>query len=197
MTPAQGGAAAGAVTTARASAGPPAQPPRQAGTPHRALRNTLGRYATGVAVVTARSPNGLPVAMTINSFTAVSLDPPLILWCLAVRSARGAAFTAATHFAVHVLTASQHQLATRFAGPAEQTHDLPMTTGPHRLPLLPDTAATLICRQTGLFTAGDHTVLLAEVESHTAAPGQTLLFADGAFHPGPSTGNGRVCPVDG
>jgi len=188
MTPAPGGAAAGVATASVTPAHLPERPVGQAGAPHRALRNVLGRYATGVAVVTARAADGPPVAVTVNSFTSVSLDPPLILWCLALRSGRRADFTAAGHFAVHVLAACQRDLATRFAGPADGLHGLSVTTGPHGLPLLPGTAATLVCRRTGLFVAGDHLVLLGEVESYACAPGPALLFADGAFHPGPPAG---------
>ena len=183
MTPASAGATARTV----APADSPARPADQAGPPHRALRNVLGRYATGVVVVTCRSSSdGQPVAVTINSFTSVSLDPPLILWCLALRSARRAEFAAAGHFAVHVLAASQRDLAIRFAGPVDRLHGLPVTTGPHGLPMLPGTAATLVCRRAGLLVAGDHLVVLGEVESFASTPGPTLVFADGAFHPGPS-----------
>lgn len=188
MTPAPGDTATGAATASATPADPPARPADRAVAPHRALRNVLGRYATGVAVVTTRAADGPPVAVTVNSFTSVSLDPPLILWCLALRSGRRADFTAAGHFAVHVLAAAQRDLATRFAGPADGLHGLSVTTGPHGLPLLPGTAATLVCRRTGLLAAGDHVVLLGEVESYTCAPGPALLFADGAFHPGPPAG---------
>ncbi|MEU8588403.1 flavin reductase family protein [Streptomyces sp. NPDC048664] len=157
----------------------------------RALRAVLGRYATGVAVVTCRGAGGEPAGMTVNSFTSVSLDPPLILWCLA-RSSRGLpAFTAAEHFAVHVLAADQRDLAARFSGPGDRFAGLATVPGPHEEPLLPGAAATLCCRNAGIVPAGDHLLLLGAVEHHARTARRALLFADGAYHAGPAPVPGR------
>src|SRR6476646_3374508 len=80
----------------------------------RALRTALSQYPTGVAVVTTRSAAG-PVGVTVNSFGSLSLDPPLVLWCLRRRSASLGAFTRAEYFAVNVLAAAQERVARQFA----------------------------------------------------------------------------------
>lgn len=123
--------------------------------------------------------------MTVNSFTSVSLDPPLVLWCLRSASAGRAAFTGAGHFAVNVLAAAQLPLAVRFARPGDRFAGLPTLAGPHGLPLLPGAAGVLVCRRERVLTAGDHLVLLGAVLDHSSTPGPALLFADGTYHHGP------------
>src|SRR5947209_17980951 len=82
------------------------------------FRRVLGQFATGVTVVTARGKDGAPIGTTVNSFTSVSLKPPLVLWCLAHTSQNIAAFRKASHFAVNILAAGQYALSHRFAMPA-------------------------------------------------------------------------------
>jgi len=84
----------------------------------RAFRRALGRFATGVTVVTCRSPHG-PVGMTVNSFASLSLDPPLVMWSPAKASRRAASFSAARRFAIHVLGAQQRDLADAFMRAAD------------------------------------------------------------------------------
>ena len=79
----------------------------------RALRQALGRFATGVTVVTVAGPDG-PTGMTVNSFSSVSLEPPLVMWCPARASSRHAIFAGAGHWAVHVLGAEQLETCLRF-----------------------------------------------------------------------------------
>jgi len=81
------------------------------------LRAALGRFATGVTIVTTRAVDGSPVGLTVNSFNSVSLEPALVLWSLALRSNALPVFRQAQHFAIHVLAASQRDLALRFATP--------------------------------------------------------------------------------
>src|SRR5215475_8048831 len=81
----------------------------------RQLRAALGQYATGVAVVTAVASDGRPVGMTINSFSSLSLDPPLILWCLRRNASRAAVFMSSDDFAINVLASNQSHLAKYFA----------------------------------------------------------------------------------
>ena len=94
---------------------------QDAGLDVRALRNALGRYTTGVTIVTTRTPDGAHTGVTVNSFTSVSLDPPLVLFCLATRSSLLAAFEQAGHFAVNVLAKGQQALSNRFAKPSCNT----------------------------------------------------------------------------
>ena len=145
-----------------------------------ALRETLGRYATGVTVVTA-AHHGRAAGVTVNSFTSVSLDPPLVLWCLHRASRNLSLFVAAGSFAVNVLGSAQRDLAARFAGPGERFHGVPLRPGPHPMPLLADTVATLVCSLARVVPAGDHVVLIGEVVDHRASPGPPLLFHDGAY----------------
>jgi flavin reductase (DIM6/NTAB) family NADH-FMN oxidoreductase RutF len=149
----------------------------------RALRNVLGRYATGVTVVTT-CHGGRPVGVTVNSFTSVSLHPPMVLWCLSRTSASLAAFTTAPRFVVNVLAAGQEHLARRFAAPGDRFAGTPLVdelgTG---LPELTDTAATLVCRRRQVVPAGDHLVLFGEICRHAAGALPPLLFLDGGYRP--------------
>jgi flavin reductase (DIM6/NTAB) family NADH-FMN oxidoreductase RutF len=146
--------------------------------PRRALRDVLGRYATGVTVVTTRHQDR-PVGVTVNSFTSVSLDPPLVLWCLSRTSSSRKAFTQADHFVVNVLAADQGWLARRFAGPGDRFAGVAVSS--HSLPELADTAATLVCRRDRLIPAGDHVILLGEVVHHRLADRAPLVFLDGGY----------------
>lgn len=128
------------------------------------FRDAMSRWASGVTVVTTVDGHGRRYGFTANSFSSVSLRPPLILVCLD-RAARCApAFATAQWLAVHVLRRDQEQLAVRFAGRNEDKFaGLTVDEGLHELPLLPGTAARLECRIHRQVPAGDHTVLIAEV----------------------------------
>src|SRR3954464_1369673 len=91
---------------------------QDAGLDARALRHALGHYTTGVTVVTTVTPEGVHTGVTVNSFTSVSLDPPLVLFCLSTRSSLLASFERADHFAINVLAKGQQALSNRFARPS-------------------------------------------------------------------------------
>ena len=149
----------------------------------RELRRALGQYATGVTVVTCLGPDGEPAGMTANSFTSVSLDPPLVLWCPAKKASSTPAFTAATHFAVNVLAADQHYLSRRFATPAEDKFiDVPTRPGASGAPVLEGTVASFECRTVAVHDAGDHLIMLGEVEGFDAPGGPPLVFHSGLYH---------------
>lgn len=149
----------------------------------RELRRALGQYATGVTVVTCLGPGGERIGMTANSFASVSLDPPLVLWCPAKKASSTPAFTAATHFAVNVLGADQHYLSRRFATPAEDKFlDVPARPGASGAPLLEGTVASFECRTVAVHDAGDHLIMLGEVESFDAPGGPPLVFHSGLYH---------------
>jgi flavin reductase (DIM6/NTAB) family NADH-FMN oxidoreductase RutF len=147
----------------------------------RTLRGVLGRYATGVTVMTT-THRGDEVGLTVNSFTSVSLDPPLVLWCLHRNSTCRPAFATAEHFAVNVLAATQQRLAAQFAKPESRFACVPRHRDHYQLPVLEDTVATLLCRRERLIPAGDHVVLLGAVLDYRSRPGPPLLFLDSAFH---------------
>ena len=136
----------------------------------RALRNALGEYPTGVAIATTRTPAG-PVGVTINSFGSLSLDPPLVLWCLRRGSARLTDFAAAEHFAISVLAAGQEQVARQFA--ARTTPDAPFARqqfagvawreDPRGLPVLAGAVASFACRRAAQLPGGDHVIIIGEL----------------------------------
>ncbi len=149
----------------------------------RRLRDVLGTFATGVTVVTARNDAGVPVGITVNSFTSVSLEPPLVLWCLGRGSSVQDAFTTGSHFAVNVLNGSQEALAKRFANKQlDQFADLEdIEQGIGGVPLLPDCIGQLQCVQRHALDGGDHLILVGEVLAIAEHPGAPLLFHRGRF----------------
>jgi len=146
----------------------------------RELRNTLGRFATGVTVVTT-SHHGSVVGVTVNSFTSVSLEPPMILWCLRRESVRGTVFTASRHFAVNVLADGQQPVASLFTRPGGSVDKVPIHPGPHDLPILTGVVAVIICRRDRILPVGDHLVIFGAVLDHWAEPGPVLLFHDSRY----------------
>ncbi|MDO1558722.1 flavin reductase family protein [Brevundimonas sp. 2R-24] len=146
-----------------------------------AYRRALGAFATGVCVVTADSAEG-PLGLTVNSFTSVSLTPPLILWCLEETSARWPAFATAERFAVHVLGAEQAALAERFATGIcrlESDELEPRVDG--EPPLMPGALTRLICTTTERTQAGDHLIVLGRVDRWETRPGDGLVFYKGWY----------------
>jgi flavin reductase (DIM6/NTAB) family NADH-FMN oxidoreductase RutF len=146
----------------------------------RAFRNALGRFATGVTVVTTQGPDG-PLGFTANSFAALSLDPPLVLWSPARSSARFAIFSAAQAFAIHVLAAEQAGLGARFvrggAGFDGLEHDL----NEAGVPVLPDTLARFDCRLHATHDGGDHLIVVGQVDQAMYREGAPLVFSQGGY----------------
>lgn len=146
------------------------------------LRNTLGAFATGVTVVTTRPPGGHPVGMTVNSFTAVSLEPPLVLWSADRSVGPTRAFNAANFYAVHVLHADQESIARHFARDrADKFADLPFTSGIGELPLLGDFTARFQCRVEQRLDGGDHVILVGRVLALDHRPAEPLVFHAGGY----------------
>jgi flavin reductase (DIM6/NTAB) family NADH-FMN oxidoreductase RutF len=147
-----------------------------------ALRNALGQYATGVAVVTTLDSQGRPTGLTVNSFASVSLDPPLVLWSLAQNSTCMAAFEACSHFAVNVLTAEQVALSNRFATTGlDRFADLAWTPGLGGAPLLPQVGAVFECRTEARHPGGDHTIFIGRVERFSHGEVPPLIFHAGRY----------------
>ncbi len=143
----------------------------------RSLRDALGSYATGVAIVTTADAEDRPVGLTVNSFTSVSLLPPLVLWCLRRKATSFAAFGAAQYYAVNILEVAQQQLARRFAEPHRDRFDtVTWHRGHNGMPILADTLAFLVCRIRHRWPAGDHVALVGEVIRYQARPGTPLIF---------------------
>jgi flavin reductase (DIM6/NTAB) family NADH-FMN oxidoreductase RutF len=127
----------------------------------------MGRFATGVAVITGRSASGEFLGFTANSLTSVSLEPPLVLICVDRDSASRDSLVKSGRFAVSLLRRDQEPLARRFAGEARETRfqDLALHFPPGGVPVLQDALAWLDCRVWRLVEAGDHTVLFGLVEA--------------------------------
>ncbi len=145
-----------------------------------AYRAALGAYATGVAVVTARDGAGATHAITINSFTSVSLRPRLILWCLGDESERYETFAEAAYFGVCVLGTDQRAIAARCAQSGAE-FDEGLTEDFAGAPVLKGALARLACRTTARQTHGDHLVIVGEVMAFDARAGAGLLFYRGEF----------------
>ena len=154
----------------------------------RQFRRALGRYATGVTVVTAQGPDG-PAGMTVNSFASVSLDPPLVLWCPARASSRHAAFAGAQAWSVHVLGAEQLDVCLRFTRGGAGFEGLGLDRSDLGTPVIPGVAARFDCVAHAAHEAGDHSVLIGRVAQVTVGgpDDHPLVFAAGrfgAFSPG-------------
>jgi flavin reductase (DIM6/NTAB) family NADH-FMN oxidoreductase RutF/DNA-binding MarR family transcriptional regulator len=146
-----------------------------------AFRRALGQFPTGVTIATAAAGER-PVGMTANSFSSVSLEPPLVLWCVAKAAPSYPAFMAAGAFAIHFLGADHHALALRFAGKAgraEKFADLAYSRGETGAPLLDGVAPIFECRVWARYDGGDHTILVGEVVHFIARPHEPLLFHSG------------------
>lgn len=146
----------------------------------RELRNALGRFATGVTVVTTLGPRG-PLGITANSFASLSLDPPLVLWSPARQSSRFPVFEAATHFAVHVLARDQQGLAQHFALSGDMDPAFGATEGLGGAPILEGCAARFECRHAARFDGGDHLICVGEVLRLTASDDEPLVYHRGAY----------------
>ena len=146
----------------------------------RGFRTALGRFATGVTVVTIDGPEG-PAGMTANSFTSVSLDPPLVLWSLDRASSRYAAFAGAESFAIHVIGRDARALCGRFTRGGEGFAGLAAGRNGDGVPTLPGALARFDCRRDTTVPAGDHLLILGAVSRVEMAEGAPLVFQGGAF----------------
>lgn len=148
----------------------------------KALRNAFGAFATGVTVITALQPDGTPRGFTANSFTSVSLDPPLLLVCLAKTAHSAEVFAEAPHFAVNVLAEDQKSTSGLFASRApDKFQQCSWSPGHAGVPLLDGALAQFACARHRLVDAGDHLVLIGRVEEFSTGPGQPLGYFRGNY----------------
>jgi flavin reductase (DIM6/NTAB) family NADH-FMN oxidoreductase RutF len=147
------------------------------------FRDALGVFATGIAVVTTRDATGEGRAITVNSFSSVSLDPPLILFCLGRDAFHYQSFAEAEAFAVNVLTAEQEALSNRFASETEDGfNDLETETLATGSPVFRETLAALDCRREAAHEAGDHLILIGRVAALKAPrAADPLLYFRGGY----------------
>ena len=153
------------------------------GSDARTLRDALGCFATGVTVVTAFDTGGEPVGLTANSFTSVSLDPPLLLVCIARTSSSLKALKSAGHFAVNVMHIGQQPASSLFAVPGEDRfRQTPWQRGRHDAPVLSNALANFECRRHQMHDGGDHIILVGEVLRATFDPRRDpLLYFRGKY----------------
>lgn len=144
------------------------------------LRNTLGCFATGVAIVTTLGVNDRPVGMTINSFNSVSMDPPLVLWSIARKAPSYDAFRANGSFVVNILSEHQHDLCLQFSRPSEDKFaGVEFEPGLNGIPRLNEAAAHLECVTYDRVEGGDHTIIIGRVMGLRASDALPLLFHRG------------------
>ncbi|GAA4711007.1 flavin reductase family protein [Sphingomonas lutea] len=162
------------------------QPTRQeyrSGHDPRTLRDALGCFATGVTVATCLNPEGEPAGLTVNSFTSVSLDPPLLLVCLAKAAASAAALIAAPHFAVNVLQTGQKPDSIRFSTRDQDRFGATSwTCGEDGAPILEESLGVFECARFAVYDGGDHHILVGRVVKASFDAGlDPLLYFRGKY----------------
>lgn len=146
------------------------------------FRKALGGFPTGVTVITAQDSNGQLVGLTVSSFNSVSLDPPLVLWSLNLRSRSIQAFRAVTHYGINVLAHDQEAIARQFSGPIESRFvGIAFDEGIGGSALLRGSVAQFECFNRSRYEEGDHLIFVGEVERCTYFDKSPLIYANGKF----------------
>ncbi len=146
----------------------------------RQFRDALGCYGTGVTVVTTQTDQG-PLGMTANSFSSLSLDPPLVLWAPAKASSRFAPFSTAPHFAIHIMGEDQHDLARHFAQTGGGFDAFDWSVSESSVPILAGCLARFECHLAALHDAGDHAIVVGHVDRAACRAGKGLIFKQGQY----------------
>ena len=162
------------------------QPNRQeyrSGHDPRTLRDALGCFATGVTVVTCLTADGSPTGLTVNSFTSVSLDPPLLLVCLYKGAASAQALIEASHFAINVLQTGQQPASITFSTRVEDRFgSTPWSCGEAGAPILKDSLGVFECERFAVYDGGDHHILVGQVVKASFDAGlDPLLYFRGRY----------------
>ena len=148
----------------------------------RELRTVLGAFTTGVTVVTTIDADGRPHGVTANSFSSVSLDPPLILWSQALSSKSYPAFRDAPRFVVNIMADDQVHVSNQFArSGGDKFAGIAVSAGLGGVPIIEGSAAHLECRRVAAYPGGDHVVYLGAVERIHRAPRRALAFGEGRY----------------
>ena len=149
----------------------------------REFRDALGWFATGITVITTRSPEGDLIGFTANSFTSVSLDPPLVLFSLNRQASCLPIFEGCAHFAVNILAEHQAALSSRFATAShEKWHGVTVEIWEDGCPILADALANFECAVHAIHDGGDHRIFVGRVlRMRSSGTGQPLLFSRGVY----------------
>ena len=146
----------------------------------REFRSALAQFPTGVAIVTCKSEIG-PLGITVNSFTSVSLDPPLVMWCPTKASNRYDAFMTVDYFAVHVMPVERKELCMSFSRSGQAFDNIDWCFSCKQVPLLDCCLARFECKRFADYDGGDHSLLLGLVEKASVFEGVPLTFSQGGF----------------
>lgn len=147
-----------------------------------AFRAMMGRFATGVTVVTAVDDEGNDHGMTVSAFASLSLEPPLVVICIDHAASMHDLLLTAPYFAVNVLTAAQEPLARRFAETgAQKFTGIGFSRSERDLPVLSDVLGHVECRRVAQYEGGDHTMIVGETENAVVSEGRPLLYYRGGF----------------
>ena len=151
---------------------------------HRELRNAFGCFATGVTIITTLDRNAEKVGITANSFTSLSLDPPLVLFCVADKINSFEAFEACRHFNVNMLHEEQVELSNNFARSADDKWDgIAHGFGRNGCPVFEDALATLECDKHAMYEGGDHLIIIGKVTDmgYDSSEKRPLLYFQGNY----------------
>jgi flavin reductase (DIM6/NTAB) family NADH-FMN oxidoreductase RutF len=148
----------------------------------RDFRDALGRFATGVTVITTQTSSGQPIGLTANSFSSLSLDPAMILWSLAKDTPNVKEFLECKHFAVNILSVNQQNLSDQFSKPiGDRFVSVDWQKGVNGAPLIGSCLAYFECCNRVCYDGGDHHIFVGSVEHFQFSDGQPLIFYDGHY----------------
>jgi 3-hydroxy-9,10-secoandrosta-1,3,5(10)-triene-9,17-dione monooxygenase reductase component len=146
------------------------------------LRTALGSFVSGITIITCTDEQRQPVGVTVSSFCSLSLDPPMVLWCLAKNARSASIFQSATHFAAHVLAHDQWHIAEKFATQgADKFGAVSWSPGKNGLPLLDDCTARFECARRAVHDGGDHWILTGLIENFAAWDIAPLAYHRGRY----------------
>ncbi|MDZ7628535.1 MAG: flavin reductase family protein [Parvularculaceae bacterium] len=156
--------------------------------PYRPLKNAFGRFATGIAVAACANARGGYTALTVNSFTSVSLEPALVLWCIETKASAFGDFIDAPSYSISILDVAQQAMSERFARHSPE----PLRPDEYELwltgaPVLAHRLAAFDCRVAERHRSGDHVILVGEVVQFDSSEGAPLLYFASRYAKGPST----------
>ena len=146
------------------------------------LRNVLSKFATGVTVVSTIDCDGKPIGMTANSFTSVSLDPPLVLWSIGINQPSYDAFLKAKGYSVSILSKDQKDICDLFSSPIENKFsDIDYTLTDNGFPIIQKSLAWFDCLKWNNYPGGDHQILVGEIKNFYADENDPLIFWNGSL----------------
>jgi len=147
-----------------------------------AFRAVMGRFASGVTVVTATDDTGCDRGMTVSAFASVSLEPPLVIMCISHAASMHDTLALGQYFAVNILASTQEPIARRFAATGTQQFEgIGYQVGENRVPILNDVLAFIECKRVSATDAGDHTIIVGETVAASLRDARPLLYYRGGF----------------